>query len=191
MSLQGSVTRWIDPLKAGAAEAVEQLMQRYFCRLVELARLKLRGATFGVADEWDLAQCAFDSFCRGAKEGRFPRLDDRDDLWQLLALLTARKASNLRRDENRQPCGGHAPNQKDLDLEQLIGREPSPEFAAEWADTCRHLLTALGDDTLRAVALAKMEGYTNEEIAKTLQYSPRTVERKLGLIRNIWEEDKP
>lgn len=101
MPSEGSVTRWIDLLKAGDAGAAQKLWERYFPRLVGLARKKLQGAKKGVADEEDVALNAFDSFCRGAEAGRFPRLDDRDNLWQLLVVLTARKAWHLRRYEQR------------------------------------------------------------------------------------------
>jgi hypothetical protein len=37
-----------------------------------------------------------------------------------------------------------------------------------------------------AVALAKLENYTNEEIARWLNRSLATVQRKLGLIRKLW-----
>ena len=39
----------------------------------------------------------FGSILRGIEEGRFKRLDDRDDLWQVLAMLTVRKAINQRK----------------------------------------------------------------------------------------------
>jgi DNA-directed RNA polymerase specialized sigma24 family protein len=38
------------------------------------------------------------------------------------------------------------------------------------------------------VALWKMEGYANEEIAAKLGCVPRTVERRLRLIRSVWTE---
>src|SRR5262245_15997347 len=87
-----SVTAWIASLKAGNAEAAEALWRRYFEALVRLARARLRGTSRAVADEEDAALSAFDSFCRGAACGRYPRLDDRDDLWRLLVVITERKA---------------------------------------------------------------------------------------------------
>jgi len=69
--------------------------------LVGLARTKLHGSPRRVADEEDVALSAFDSFCRNAAQGRFPQLFDRDGLWKLLVLLTARKAAHQRRDELR------------------------------------------------------------------------------------------
>lgn len=70
----GSVTRWIGDLKAGGQDAAQPLWERYFDRLVHLARNKLRARprSATVEDEEDAALSAFDSFCRGAAEGRFP-----------------------------------------------------------------------------------------------------------------------
>ena len=108
MSSSGSVTHWINLLKGGDAAAVQRLWEAYFPRLVGLARKKLREAPRRAADEEDVALSAFDSFCRAAGQDRFPQLHDRLDLWQLLVLLTARKASDLAQHERRQKRGGGA-----------------------------------------------------------------------------------
>jgi DNA-directed RNA polymerase specialized sigma24 family protein len=197
MASEGSVTRWLGQLQAGDPAAAEQLWQRYFQRLVELARKKLRGSPRRVADEEDVALSAFDSFCRRAGQGRFPQLNDRDSLWRLLVLLTTRKASHQRRDQCRQKRGGGAAihNEscgEDEDrsvLEQILSREPTPEFAAQMAEECQRLLRSLEDPELEAVALARMEGYTVEEIAKQRGYASRSIKRKLQLIRTIWEKE--
>src|SRR3984893_18595241 len=97
----GSVTRWIGALQAGDHAAAQQLWERYFRRLVGLARKKLQGASRRAADEEDVALSAFNSFFRCAEQGRFPNLVDRDSLWRLLVVLTARKAAHLVRDESR------------------------------------------------------------------------------------------
>ncbi len=190
-----SVTHWIALLKAGDEAAAQKLWERYFHRLVALARAKLRGSPRRAADEEDVALSAFDSFCRGAEEGRFPRLADRDDLWRLLVVITARKALHLVRDERRRKRGGEALSPpRALDeaaLEQVVGQEPTPEFAAQVADECRRLLDSLGDEGLQSLAQWKMEGYTNDEIAARLGCASRTVERKLRLIRLSWEKEAP
>jgi DNA-directed RNA polymerase specialized sigma24 family protein len=202
MSSPGSVTRWMQQLGAGDRGNVERLWQCYYPRLVRLARSRLRGAPALQNDAEDVALSAFDNFCRGAEEGRFPRLLDRDDLWQLLVVITARKASNLVRHSLREkrgggrvrhfsgPPGGAADADGPL-LAELIARDPDPQFAAETAEECRRLLTALGDPALRSVAVWKMEGYMNEEIAAKLSVSLPTVERKLRLIRKVWEGEVP
>jgi DNA-directed RNA polymerase specialized sigma24 family protein len=176
MASKGSVTGWLDQLKAGDPLAAQRLWERYFRRLVGLARKKLQGARRGAADEEDVALSAFDSFCRGAEQGRFPRLEDRDNLWRLLMLLTARKAWHLARDEGRPKRGGPATPGADTPasgedepgLGQVLSREPTPEFAAQLAEGYQLLLGRLGDRELEAVAVWKLEGYTNAEIAGKL-----------------------
>ncbi len=196
MSSAGSVTHWLDLLRAGDQDAAQQLWERYFRRLVGLARTKLQGTPRQAADEEDVALSAFDSFCHNAERGRFPQLTDRESLWRLLVVLTTRKVSHLRRDQGRQKRGGAAspvnaipggPND-DLVLAQVLSREPTPEFAAQMAEECQHLLQALGDQELAAVALMRLEGYTVEEVADRLGYAPRSIKRKLQLIRRIWDK---
>jgi DNA-directed RNA polymerase specialized sigma24 family protein len=189
MSSEGSVTNWISQAQAGDPTAVQQLWQRYFPRLVELARGKLHGTPRGAADEEDVALSAFNSFCRNAEQGRFPSLADRDSLWRLLVVITARKASHLRRDERRQKRGGAAGTGHDFLVDQVLGREPSPDFAAQVAEEYRRLLHVLGDPELEAIAVWRMEGFTVEEIATKLSYAPRSIKRKLRLIRSLWEEE--
>jgi DNA-directed RNA polymerase specialized sigma24 family protein len=199
MERPGSVTRWIGLLKDGDAAAAQHLWDRFFPRLVRLAQARLRGLPRGPADEDDIALSAFNRFYQAARRGQFPRLKDRDDLWQLLVLLAERRALDHRRSEGRQKRGGgqvhdEAWLERQVDsatgergLAGITSQEPTPEFAALVADECRTLLRRLNDDNLCAVAVAKMEGQTNEEVAAALGCSVRSVERKLQLIRNIWE----
>jgi DNA-directed RNA polymerase specialized sigma24 family protein len=192
MAPEGSVTRWLGPLQVGDPAAVQQLWERYFQRLVALARKKLPGTARQAADEEDVALSAFESFCCNAERGRFPQLADRDDLWRLLVALTSRKAAHLLRDLGRQKRGGGARvvpqggGAEEMPLEEFLSREPSPVFAVQVAEECRRLLALLGDPELEAVALWKMEGYTTEEVAAKLNKSPHTVKRKLRLIRDLW-----
>jgi len=194
---KGSITVWIDLLKAGDSAAARPLWAAYFDRLVHLARRHLGARPAAAADEEDAALSAFDSFCRRVRAGRFPDLNDRDDLWKLLIAITAHKAFNQMRDERRRKRGGgrvrHASALAVDDgpdaFADLLGREPTPELAAQAAEECRRLLDGLGDADLRAVAVAKMEGWTNAEIAARRGCSLVTVERKLRLIRRLWEQE--
>src|SRR5215470_522936 len=141
MASEGSVTQWLEQLQDGDQAAAQRLWERYFHRLVGLARKKLQGTPRRAADEEDVALSAFDSFCRGAEQGRFPDLDDRDGLWRLLVTLTRRKAAHLKRDERRQKRGGGAVLDEaavagaagDDDLEWAVAAEPTPAFAAQVA----------------------------------------------------------
>jgi DNA-directed RNA polymerase specialized sigma24 family protein len=190
MPSDGSVTRLIGMLKRGDRGAAQELWETYFRRLVGLARTRLARASTPVADAEDVALSAFNSFYRRAERGAFPRLEDRDDLWQLLFVLTVRKAINLARYQGRKSRGpSRLMSLSDLeawDVAPILGAEPSPLFAAEMIDECRRLLDLLPDATLRSVALWKMEGYSNGEIAAKLGCVEKTVERKLRAIRDVW-----
>jgi DNA-directed RNA polymerase specialized sigma24 family protein len=198
---RGSVTIWIDALRAGDEDAANQLWRRYFESLVRLARSRLQSGAKGAADEEDVALSAFESFYVGMARGRFPDLADRDDLWRLLVTIAARKASDQVRWESRQKRGGgRVLRESDLvagtdsemeGLALVVGAEPSPEFAALLADECHRRLRGLPDDSLRSVAVLKMEGYRNEEIADRLGCGVRTVARKLELIRKAWTDESP
>jgi DNA-directed RNA polymerase specialized sigma24 family protein len=190
MSSDGSVTRLISMLRDGDRVAAQRLWETYFQRLVGLARARLARTPVASADAEDVALSAFDSFYRRAERGEFPVLEDRDDLWQLLFVLTVRKAISLVRYQGRKSRGsGRVVSLADLedgDVELVLGAEPSPELAAEMVDECRRLLDVLPDPTLKTVALWKMEGFTNAEIAAKLGCVEKTVERKLRTIRDVW-----
>jgi DNA-directed RNA polymerase specialized sigma24 family protein len=194
----GSVTRWIGDLVANSDpdSAAEKLWERYFERLVRLARDRVRAISHAPADAEDAALSAFDSFCRGVAAGRFHRLHDRDDLWPLLVTITARKAAaQVRRERRLKRGGGRVRGEQELaraspddgfGLDEVVGREPTPELAAMMAEQYLRLLDRLADETLRMIAVWKLEGESNEAIAARLGCGRRTVERKLGVIRSIW-----
>jgi DNA-directed RNA polymerase specialized sigma24 family protein len=198
MSPADSITEWLGRLQAGEADAAQQLWERYFARLAGLARRKLRGKPRLPADEEEVALSAMRSFFRGAAGGRFPQLHDRDNLWALLVPITARKARHLIRRETAEKRGGGKVRGEDalrgtrdsepeFGLDQVIGREPTPEFEAQMGEEFDRLLERLGDPQLQDVAKWRMEGYTVEEIAAKIGFTERSVKRKLRLIRNIWQ----
>jgi DNA-directed RNA polymerase specialized sigma24 family protein len=193
MSTGNSVTRWISGLKQGDQSAARELWDAYFRRLVGLARARLRDAPRRIADEEDVALSAFDSFCRGARAGRFVRLDDRNDLWQILVLITVRKAIDLRNYEGRQSRGvGRVQSLSEMTregLEMIGGDQPTAELATQLAEEYQRLMERLGDPTLQSVATWKLEGYTNDEIAARLGCVTKTVERKLARIRSTWARE--
>jgi RNA polymerase sigma factor (sigma-70 family) len=191
MNPEGTVTTWIHLLQAGETQAAQRLWERYFPRLLEVARAKLYGAPKQVADEEDLALSAFHNFVQAVAHKRIPQLSSRDDLWRALVLITAGKAVDQRRRQQSRKRGGgrQADGPPDWhELDQVVGAEPDPGFAAQIAEEFQALLGRLADDRLREIALLKLEGYTNDEIAERLKYSPRSVTRRLTVIRRIWQE---
>jgi DNA-directed RNA polymerase specialized sigma24 family protein len=201
MAEANSVTCWLDGLRAGDGGDIGRLWDRYFDRLVRLAGARLPGHTRRAFDEEDLALSAFRSFCERAGRGQFPRLADRDDLWKLLSTITTRKVIDRMRHQTRQKRGGglvlgesamgDGDGAIDAGMARFLGREPTPEAALEFAEEYDRLLARLDDPTLKAVARRKLEGQPSEEIAAALGTSRRTVDRKLRLIRAIWEEANP
>ncbi len=199
MASHGSVSHWIAALKDGDSAAAQPLWERYYRQLVALARTKLRTTSRRDADEEDVVQNAFHSFFKAVGQGRFPQLDDRDSLWRLLVVITANKAMKQLAYATRQKRGGGTAaaalgiesieGNDEMALVQLVGSEPTPDFAVQVAEEYGRLLELLGDDTLRQVAVWKMEGLGNDEIADKLACSRRTVARKLESIRILWSND--
>ncbi len=68
-------------------------------RKLDSLRDRAASKIFGSEDEEDVAVSALRSFYSGVAAGRFPQLEDRHNLWALLAKITACKAINQR---NRQ-----------------------------------------------------------------------------------------
>jgi RNA polymerase sigma factor (sigma-70 family) len=179
-----SVTRLIRAAQHDQPSAVGPLLAVYFDRLVQLARRRLRELP-GLANyDEDLALRSFYSVYRRVRDPERPlQLTGRDDLWRLLAARTISRAIDLIRRHRPKEVPG------EYNLEQLLTREPTPEEAVATADECRRLLDLLDEPELRQVALWKVEGYTNEEIAARLDCVPRTVERKVRRIRLLWKHE--
>lgn len=202
MSFEESVTQWINGLRVGDARATQHVWEQYFQRMVELARQKLSGAPRAAADEEDVALSAFKSFCFAARTGRYPQLQSRDALWPLLMAITVHKSIDQIRGENRQKRGGTGKAHVDRDalrqslsevtIDQLFSKEPTPEFAAALADEVEFLLQRLAQvaagDTAQ-IALLKLQGYDNREIAEHIGCSVRTVERAMVIIARIWDRE--
>ena len=74
-------------------------------------------------------------------------------------------------------------------LDQFDGSEPTPEFMALVEEQQSYLFGLLRNDTLRSIARMRIEGHANTEIAETVGISVRSVERKLGMIRETWSEE--
>lgn len=189
MAAPGSVTLCIARVKAGDQAALQDVFNRFFDRLVGLARQQLRALPRpGAGDAEGAAQSAMAGFWLGLEKGQYPKLFDRKDLWHLLAAITVHKAAHQRERENAVKRGGGVVlDEAAIDLGRILSREPTPELAAELAEDCRRLLDLLPDVELRTIALLRMEGYSNNEIAGKLDYSTRKVERKIELIRNYWQ----
>jgi len=196
MSAEQPVVNWMNQLRDGNSVAAQQLWQTYYHQLVVLARRKLDGRVRLGADEEDVALSAINSFCRAVQAGRYPQIEDPGNLWKLLMKITLHKVFHLLRNEHCQKRGGERRQLESMGkadqesvLSQLAGPEPSPQLAAQFAEQYEHLMAKLPNATLTEITVLRMEGYSNSEIAARLGKSERTIERKLNLVRQIWESD--
>lgn len=117
-----------------------------------------------------------------------PDVRDREGLWRLLILMTARKVNDhakMARAKKRL----NAVDAPDVALDNISElRDTAIQSSLEimMQEQCQQMLKNLGDPVLEAVVLLKMEGYSNTEIAERLQYSRRTIQRMLLLVKDIW-----
>ncbi len=188
-----SVTRWLDDLKEGSDDAANELWQRYFGKLVAVARKRLGGAPKRVSDEEDVALNVFHSLCDGVEKGRFDQLHDRDDLWKLLVVMTRHKSMNQLRHQTTQKRGGRNVSGHSIfdgfenqGFELFLGNDPTPDFLVEVQEEQDRLLSLLTGKDHRNIAELRLQGYSVEETAAKLEISPRSVKRKLALIREVW-----
>src|SRR5260370_41049027 len=118
-----------------------------------------------MGDEDDGAQCAFLSLCLGARKGRFPDLQDRNNLWGLLVFITAQKTADLIANDMRKKRGegkvrGHSFfTGKDAagGFDAMRGRSPGPATLNVWKEEDERLLERLKDETLKRIAVLKMQ----------------------------------
>ncbi len=190
----GSVTVFFGQLQAGQPEAATALWERFFPRLVGLARKTLMGRPQRVADADDAAQSAFASFCLRVKSGEFA-VQDRDDLWNLLGVITTRKARLQIRHENAEKRGGgrvvnegalKRPDGSALPLDEAAAHLSALEFDLHSEELLQRL-----DPELRELAVLRLLGYQNGEIAAMHKCTVRKIERKFNLIRLRWEAEWP
>lgn len=192
------ITVWLRMLEDGDSDAARPLWEHFCQKLMQLAAHQLNPKLRRAYDEEDAALSAFHSMCRVISDGRQTDLSNRENLWRLLVVITERKILHRRKYETREKrdvrrtlgeSSLHKSNSQDLSSsgQVLPSREPTPEFAAEFADNCGRLLDELNDETLRQIVELRLTNHDNAEIADRLGMTRRTVERKLLLIRARWE----
>ncbi len=194
----GSVSGWLRQAQSGDDEAIRKIWDRYFRRVLAVARQKLAGIR-GVCDEEDVAVSTFDDVPRALRDAPLSPPHDRFEFWALLRLHARRRVTDqLKHERAAQRGGGRGdqqskpnPHRIDLDLEQVEDHLQGPHLIAAMSEECQFLIDSLPDEELVAVVLWKLEGLTNEEIADQLGYTCRTVERMSRQIRDRWSRLRP
>ena len=180
---ENSISLWISALRSGDESAAAALWDRYFQRLMHVARGRMKGMPRSSYDEEDAAISTFRVLCQKLAAGEYPELADRDALWSVMLTVLVRKVLRRFEYESAQKRGQAVSMSTGIETAQR--EDLSPLVSEE----CEHLLTRLDDDLLEQVVVLKLDGFTNDDVAQQLGKSIRTVQRMLTLIREIWVRD--
>ena len=176
---------WLERFERGDPSAADEVVEVFYERLVRLANRRLAGMPPQLADDEGAVVSALRSFFSGVENGQIQSLNTENDLWRVLATITARKSIRQLRSHWKQ--SGQADHvDRNRQVESLLSREPSPQDAAIMLDEFQHRLETLPDETLRKIALLGLEGLTPTEIAEHLAIHVRSVQRKIRLIESHW-----
>ncbi len=193
-----SIALLLSSLRDNDEKAINELWRTWFNRLKRFARRRMKAVPGQAYDEEDAAQSALVSFCIGLEKGKYEGLSDFDSLSRLLITITARKVATRRVHELTQKRGGGKvllesalavgdDNATAPDYAEAADHEPGPDVITEFADECENLVARLSDDDLKAILVARLEGFSTAEIAEQLSIDIRNVERRLVKIREIWK----
>lgn len=189
---RGSVSRMLQLIRVGDDAAAAELWRRCFPKLLAIARRSLRCLPHRQEDAEDAAQSAMISFWKKLRREDESSELDRNSMWKLLVTIAVRKTrAQLRREGAKKRGEGAVLNESEL-LTEYSGRRSLDDMlgtvsAGDFDVACEEWLMKLEED-LRPIAVLRVLGHANEEMAKLLKCSERTVERKLQLIRDIWTQ---
>jgi DNA-directed RNA polymerase specialized sigma24 family protein len=200
MASNGSISQWIATLRGGDLEPIQRLWDRFRNALIASAQRQLSTVPKLTVDQDDIAQSVLVAIWKGTEAGLFDKVTDRDELWWTLLKITRRKVVTAYRREKTKQRGrwGMAARerlQSDLDasgfhtFKEICNDEPTPESICTLQDETTRLLDLLPSSDLQQIAIDRIEGFTVEEIAHRLSLTPRSIERKLQLIRNRWSKE--
>lgn len=176
--------RWIRGFRENDESAVSDFWMKYEQRLRRLAERNLSERLQRRVDADDVVQSVFRTFLRRAGEGEF-QLQDRETLISLLTTVTLNKIRQKVRHFAAQKRGGG----KDHYFEMLVdlgGSEPTPDETAALQEI-EELIRGF-DERQQQVVDLKLQNHTNEDIARRLQCSERTVRRLLSTVQQQLEK---
>jgi DNA-directed RNA polymerase specialized sigma24 family protein len=167
---------------------IQQLWEHFFQRLVELIRKQSQSVSGSLANETGTLQDLLDSLNRAVECGRFPQLCDRNSLWRFLLIITALNVPDLKAQGKVTLRDAGWPGEESV-FAEIVGQEPMPEFAAQLVKQSERLVRRLGNLKLRSIAVWKLQGYTDDQIAAEFGTTSRLVRSRLERIWAIWSEE--
>ena len=183
MSTSHSITALLSGVKRADTDAIYALFDRCYRRVVAISRRRLDGVPCCGFDQDDVANSAFREFLDRAAVRKFKKLENRQDVWQILAMLVGDKIGDRLQYQGRKKRGEGRPDVNLDNVVQIISKLDDPALEAEINDAKRVFLEKLPSDDHRGVIELLAEGQTHEEIAQALNLTLRTVDRRLEDIR--------
>jgi RNA polymerase sigma factor (sigma-70 family) len=187
----------LDAMQRGEDGAFDLFFKKHYDRLVRYARKRIGTFPLRTLDEEDVALSAMNSLFNNIRQNRV-EAQSSVELWQILAAIAKRKLINHREQQHALKRGGgnvrgdsiwtqggdenvfHSHADPRLDI--------LPDSQIELLETTERLFQRLEDDKMRDVARLMLEGYRIDDIAERLNCVPRTINRKILRIRELWSE---
>jgi len=177
--------------RQGDEDAARQIVERYIDRLLLLARRRISQRLASRVDAEDIVQSVFRTFFHRVKDGQFT-FAEQDDLCKLLVRITLHKTLRqvaFHKAAKRDP--GLETDQGEHHREQLMALldgEPTPEATVAFVDQLEHFLGQLQPQE-RQILEMRLQGYSNDEIAKQLNVYDRKIRRVIEHIRAVAEKE--
>lgn len=197
---RGSISQYIaDVHRGGCTSALERICDRYYEQLAAVAGRRLQNASGRVIDRHAVANEALYEFFDRAQRGDFADVNNRGGLLPLLIRLTRdRVTDEIRRMTALKRGGGETRGNSIFQSDHAgTGFDAFPNGFDTVStrqilmEEVTRVLDMLPDETMRTILILRSEGYKNEEIARELDVSLATVERKRRRIRDILGELEP
>ncbi len=180
------ITHWWSRARHGDEEAFAKLFDCYIGRLQLYVRRSPTKQDRADGFDEDLASETMTNVWLGITQGRFGNVSNRDELWFTMMSIAKSRALDRRKFLHRKKRLFGIPGQLATFFQGRVDfRLPSDEF--EFLEVWEKFTTTLPNDEYREIARKRMDGMKVNEIATKLESVPKSVRRKLGIIRGEWE----
>lgn len=177
-------------VRAGDADAVRELVQRYESEIRRIARLRLHPRLRRVLDSTDICQSVLHSFFVRAALGEY-ELNTAEDLLRLLAGMVRHKVASQARREHAQRRDLRRTEPSDTAVREALTPEASPSQIVAGRELLQQFRERLSEQERRLAdlraqgqewsAIAAQLGESAEALRKRLERGIRRVARALGL----------
>lgn len=189
---ESSVSDWVEAEKGGR-DAARKLWERYVADVVQACEARLTASQRRCLSGEDIAQEVFHDFFIGIRSRAFPRLNDRNDVRQILEMLVERTCIDHHRRHSARKAGGGKvlaftdvdpppPGTNGMAIDDVPARQAMPIDEAGLRRALAALVPDLTDPLLQDLVSDRIMGFTAEEIAERQGISIRSVYRKLRVV---------